>query len=103
MAGRLDEFNIPIWGYYDQPISRMLVTSIAEAIVEGNEIHESLMLRGELYDMDLTVPEALNAVRFKYPRLTEWLDVRKLTNNSIHWMQSINILFGIFITQVLFL
>jgi hypothetical protein len=72
----LDEFKIPIWGYFDQPLSRMLVTSIAEAIVEGNEIHEALMIRGDLCDMDLTVPEALNAVRFKYQRLTEWLDVR---------------------------
>jgi hypothetical protein len=53
----------------------MLVSSIAEAIVEGNEIHEALMIRGELYEMDLTVPEALNAVGFKYPSLTEWLEV----------------------------
>jgi hypothetical protein len=75
VAGRLHEFEIPIWGYFDQPLSRMLVSSIAEAIVEGNEIHEALMIRGELYEMDLTVPEALNAVGFKYPSLTEWLEV----------------------------
>jgi len=83
LAGRLHEFGILIWGYIDQPLSRMLVTSLAEAIVEGNDIHENLCKRGELFDVDMTVPEAIRAVRFKYPSLTEWIEKTVLETRAI--------------------
>lgn len=67
-----------IWGYQDQPLSRMLVTSLAEAIIDGNEIHEGLIQAGTVQNMDLTVPEALRATKFKYPNLVEWGDVRMI-------------------------
>jgi hypothetical protein len=74
LAGRIDEFQIQIWGYFDQPLNRLLVTSIAEAIIEGNEIHETLRNSGQLVDLNLTVPEALEAVVAKYPLFTEWTE-----------------------------
>lgn len=76
LAGKINEFKITIWGYQDQPLSRMLVTSLAESIVDGNEIHEKLMHEGTVLNMDLTVPEALRATKQKYPNLVEWGDVR---------------------------
>lgn len=75
LSGKIHEFKIVIWGYPDQPLSRMLVSSLAESIVDGNEIHESLMQQGTVHSMDLTVPEALRATKFKYPNLVEWGDV----------------------------
>lgn len=76
LSGKINEFKIVIWGYQDQPLSRMLVTSLAEAIIDGNEIHEGLIQAGTVQNMDLTVPEALRATKFKYPNLVEWGDVR---------------------------
>lgn len=75
LAGRINEFKILIWGYPDQPLSRMLVSSLAESIIEGNEIHESVMQEGTIHSMDLTVPEALRATHLKYPNLVEWGEV----------------------------
>jgi hypothetical protein len=75
LAGRMDEFRIPVWGFVDQPLSRMLINSLAEAIIEGNEIHETLRRTHQLVSINLTVPEALHAVSFKYPFLTEWTEV----------------------------
>ncbi|ODN02950.1 hypothetical protein Ocin01_03719 [Orchesella cincta] len=83
LGGRVTEFNIVIWGYQDQPLSRMLVTSLAEAIIEGNEIHESLMAEGTVNSMDLTVPEALRAVQFKYSNLVEWGDRTAFVNEPL--------------------
>ena len=53
----------------------MLVTSIAESIIEGNSLHEVLNQSGQLVELNLTVPEAINASAHKYPKLTEWQGV----------------------------
>lgn len=84
IAGRIDDFNLQIWGYLDQPLTRLLVTSIAEAIIEGNELHETLSKNDMLASLNLTVVEALHAVNHKYPFLVEWIDViRNLFNTRI--------------------
>ena len=74
LSGRIDEFQLQIWGLMDQPLTRLLVTSIAEAIIEGNEIHETLIKSNLLPSLNLTVVEALRAVNHKYPFLVEWVD-----------------------------
>lgn len=30
LAGRIDEYKIQLWGYIDQPLSRMLVNSLGK-------------------------------------------------------------------------
>ncbi|CAG7829641.1 unnamed protein product [Allacma fusca] len=71
-AARIQVLNIPIWGLPDQPLSRMLVTTLAEAIIEGNDIYENLAISGQLTDPNLDITEALAPIREKYPLLAEW-------------------------------
>jgi len=71
-AAKLQVFRVPIWGLPEQPLSRLLVATIAEAIIEGNDIYTNLALTGQLADPNLDVMEALLPVRQKYPFFSEW-------------------------------
>jgi hypothetical protein len=39
------------------------------------EIHEHLAMTGQLEDINLNVPEAIEAVNNRFPFITEWTDV----------------------------
>jgi len=86
LAYRLHDQGISILGNLNLPLSRQLISALAESIVDGNEILDSLMNRGELNDINLTLPEALH---FYQTTQFEW----KLNDFSrrqlIEWRTSI--------------
>lgn len=59
LAYRIHDQGIGISGKLQKPLSRRLISALAESIVDGNEIHQHLVETGKLSDVNLTLPEAM--------------------------------------------
>lgn len=57
----------------DKCINPSLILALAESILNGNKLHNTLKEQGALSHPNLTVPEALLYCRAKYFNLKEWV------------------------------
>ncbi|XP_018329286.1 uncharacterized protein LOC108739738 isoform X1 [Agrilus planipennis] len=56
----------------DKELNIRLIYALAHSMLEGNDIHNELKKRGSLYDINLTVPEAIKFSGLAKYGLTEW-------------------------------
>ncbi|XP_018329287.1 uncharacterized protein LOC108739738 isoform X2 [Agrilus planipennis] len=59
----------------DKELNIRLIYALAHSMLEGNDIHNELKKRGSLYDINLTVPEAIKFSGLAKYGLTEWVAV----------------------------
>lgn len=59
--------------YADCNLNPVLVLALAEAILEGNDIHRELLTSGAITHVNLTIPEALEGAADSLVGLTEWV------------------------------
>ncbi|GAB6020185.1 hypothetical protein CHUAL_002905 [Chamberlinius hualienensis] len=59
LVHRINFNQITIDGHLEGPLSHILISALAESIIDGNEIYETLQKMGELKHPYLTLPEAL--------------------------------------------
>lgn len=75
MATNIKQSNIRVECLFRSPTKELLVELFLYAILEGNAIHRNLFKAGLLKNLNLTLPEAMEAGKLSLGTITEWVEI----------------------------
>uniref|UniRef100_A0A1B6DI50 Uncharacterized protein n=2 Tax=Clastoptera arizonana TaxID=38151 RepID=A0A1B6DI50_9HEMI len=72
VALRCNDEKIQIGDFIETPVNEQIVCILAESIIEGNNLHRKLLVTGALKFLNMTIPEAIDAIGHKIRYMIEW-------------------------------